>query len=125
MVYHRYVGMLYLVTNKIKKSNLFGGHLFSNVTKVKLFISNMPSYVPINLCKIAGSIHLIKIRGRLTPENIKFKKHWIWDVLEIDWKDVSMTLSGNEINLPSSVMLLFRDKFGARKLLKNNCYYYR
>ena len=79
------LGMIYLVTNRIKKSNLFGGHLFSNVTKVKLFISNMQSYVPIALCKIAGSIHLFKIRERLTPENIKYKKNWIWDVLEIDW----------------------------------------
>ena len=69
------LGMNYLVTNKIKKTNLFGGCLFSNVTKVKLFISNMQSYVPINLCKVAGSIHLFKIRGRLTPENIKFKKN--------------------------------------------------
>ena len=64
------------------------------------------------------SIHLFKIRGRLTPENIKFKKNWIWNVLEIDWKEVSMTLNGNEINLPSSVILPFRDKFGARKLLR-------
>ena len=68
-------GMIYLGTNKIKKFNLFGEHLFPNVTKVKLFISNTQSYVPINLCKIAGSIHLFKIRGRLTPENIKFKKN--------------------------------------------------
>ena len=54
------LGMIYLVTNRIKKSSLFGGCLFSNVTKVMLFISNMQSYVPINLCKIAGSIHLFK-----------------------------------------------------------------
>ena len=114
------LGMIYLITNKIKKSNLFGGCLFSNATKVKLFISNMQSYVHINLCKIAGSIHLFKIRGRLTPENIKFKKNWIWDVLEIDWKEVSMTLNGNEINLPSSVVLPFR----ARNSLGNNHYCY-
>ena len=112
------LGMIYLVTNKIKKSNMFGGYFFSNVPKVKLFISNTQSYVPINLCKIAGSIHLFKIRGRLTPENIKFKKNWIWDVLEIDWKEVSMTLNGNEITLPSSVILPFRDKFRVRKLLR-------
>ena len=120
MVYHRYVvnHLIYLVTNKIKKSNLFGGHLFSNVTKVILFISNMQSYVPINLCKTAGYLHLFKIRGRLTPENIKFKKNWIWDVLEIDWKEGNMTLNGNEINLPSSVILPFRDNFRARKLLR-------
>ena len=71
------LGIIYLVTNRVKKSSLFGGCLFSNVTKVMLYISNTQSYVPINLCKIAGSIHLFKIRGRLTPENIKFKKNWI------------------------------------------------
>ena len=95
------LGMIYLVTNKIKKSNLFGGCLFSNITKVKLLISNMQSYVPVNLCKIAGSIPLFKIRGRLTPENIKCKKNWIWNVIEIDWKVVNMTLNINDINLPS------------------------
>ena len=34
------LGMNYLVTNKIKKSNLFGVCLFSNVTKAMLSISN-------------------------------------------------------------------------------------
>ena len=112
------LGMIYLVSNRIKKSNLFGGHLFSNVTKVMLFISKMHSYVPVNLCKIAGSIHLFNIRGKLTPECIKFKKTWIWDVLEIDWKEVRITLNQSEINLPTSVIILFRDTFRARKLIR-------
>ena len=111
-------GMIYLVTNSVKKSSLFGGHLFSNTIKVMLFISNTQSFVPINLCKIAGSIHVIKTRGRLTPENIKFKKYWIWDVLEIDWKEVNMTLNRNEIDLPTSVILPFRETFRARKLIR-------
>ena len=46
---------------------------------------------------MAGSIHLFKIRGRLTPENIQFKKNWIWGILEIDWKEVKITLNGNEL----------------------------
>ena len=65
--------------------------------------------------QIAGSIHLLTIRGRLTPEHIKFKKNWIWDVLEIDWKEVNVTLNRNEINLPTSVILPFRDKLRAKK----------
>ena len=78
----------------------------------------MQSYVPINLCKIAGSIHLFKIRGRLTPEYIKYKRNWIWDILEIEWKEVNLTLNGNEINLPNSVIFPFRDKFRVSKLIK-------
>ena len=35
----------------------------------------------------------------------------IWYVLELDWKEVSMTLHGNKINLPTSVIISFRDKF--------------
>ena len=69
--------MLYLVTNKIKKSTLFKGCLFSNVTKVMLFKSSARLYVPIKLCRIAGSIHLFRITGRLTPENVRFKTYWV------------------------------------------------
>ena len=78
--------------------------------------------MPIKLCRIAGSIYLFRIRGRLTLENVRFKKNWIWNVLEIDWKDISMTLNGNEINVPSSVVIPFRDKFRVRKLLRKQLF---
>ena len=104
--------------NKIKKSSLFKGSLFCNVTKVMLFISNTKSYVPIKLCRIAASIHLFRMKGRLTTEHVRFKRNWIWDVLEIDRKDINMTLNGNEINLLSSVVIPLRDKIRARKLLR-------
>ena len=60
----------------------------------------------------------IQNKRRLTPENVRFKKNWIGDVLEIDWKECSMTLNGNKIYLPSSVIIPFREKFRARKLLR-------
>ena len=72
--------MLYLVTNKLRKSSFFKGRLFSNNTKKLLFISNTNSYLPIKLCRATRSIHLFKINGRLNPENVKLKKNWIWDV---------------------------------------------
>ena len=78
------LGMLYLVTNKIRKSSFFKGHFFSNNTKILLFISNTHSYISIKLCRVARSIHLFRIRGTLNLENVKLKKNWIWDVLEID-----------------------------------------
>ena len=110
--------MLYLVTNKIRKSSLFKGHLFSNNTKVLLFVSNTHSYIPIKLCRVAGSIHPFRIRGKLPPENVKLKKNWIWDVLEIDWSNISITLNENEIDLPSSVIIPFKERYRARRLLR-------
>ena len=58
------LGMLYLVTNK---SSFSKGHLFTNNTKILLFISNTHSYIPIKLCRVARRIHLFRIRGRLNP----------------------------------------------------------
>ena len=53
-----------LVTNKLRKSSFFKGCLFSNNTKILLFISNTHSYVPIKLCRVARSIHLFKVKPR-------------------------------------------------------------
>ena len=112
------LGIIYLVMCKFRKSCLFKGCLFSNVTKIVLFISNATTYVPIKLNRIAGSIHLFKLRGRLTIEHVRFKRNWIWDVLEIDWRDIDMTINGNAINLPTLVVIPLRDKLRARKLLR-------
>ena len=110
------LGMLYLVTNKIRKTSFCKGCLFSNNTKILLFISKIHSYV-IKLCRVAGGIHL---RGRLNPEHVRLKKNWIWDVLEIDWSDISITLNNNEIGLPSSVIIPFKERYRARKLLRKH-----
>ena len=114
------LGMLYLVTNKLRKTSFCKGHLFSNNTKILLFISNAHSYVPIRLCRVARSIHLFQIKGRLNPGNVKLSKNWIWDVLEIDWSNVSITLNDNKINLPRSVIVPFKETYRARKLLRKH-----
>ena len=114
------LGMLYLVTNKIRKTSFCKGHLFSNNTKILLFVSNTHLYVPIKLCRVARSIHLFKIRGRLNPEHVRLKKNWIWDVLEIDWSDISITLNHTEIGLPSLVIIPFTERYRARRLLRKH-----
>ena len=48
------------------------------------------------------------------PECVTLKRNLLWDVLELDWKEVSVTLHGNKINLPNSVIVPFRDKFKIR-----------
>ena len=50
-----------------------------------LFISDVQYYVPIKLCKTAGSIHLFKITGILMLDKVEINKHYIWDILEVGW----------------------------------------
>ena len=54
-----------------------------------IFISDVQNYVPIKLCRAACSIHPLKIIGTLKAKSIKLIKNYLWDTLEIDWKEVS------------------------------------
>ena len=92
--------------------------MFSNAVKIVIFISDVQYYVPIKLCKTAGSIHLFKIIGTLKSENIKHNQNYISDTLEIDWKEVRVTFNDNKINLPRIVTIKLRDKIKIRCLMK-------
>ena len=83
-----------------------------------LFISHTQYYVPVKLCRVVGSIHLFKITGKLLPEHDQLNKHILWYIMEIIWKEVNMTLNGNKINLPMSVVIPLKDKFKIRRIIK-------
>ena len=70
-----------------------------------LFISDVQYYVLIKLCKTADSIHLFKITGILMPDKVKINKHYILDILEVDWKEVKVTFNGKVINLPKYITI--------------------
>ena len=82
-----------------------------------IFISDVQNYVPIKLCKAAGSIHLFKIIDMLKAENIKLNKNYLWDKLEIDWKEVTVTFNSNKIDLPRIVVIKLQDKIKVRRLI--------
>ena len=82
-------GLVMFVVLVSRKSKMCRGYMFSKAVKIMIFISDVQYYVPIKLCKTAGSIHLFKITGMLKPENVKLNQNYIWDTLEIDWKEVN------------------------------------
>ena len=111
--------ILFLTIEKLYRMPIFRKYRYSNTIKMMLFISDIKSYVPINLCKTSGSIHLFKLTGSINKENVTLHKNMLWDIMEIDWRPVTITLSGNVINLPGSVIIPFRDKFKIRQIIKS------
>ena len=105
---------------KVRKSRVFKGKLFSNSIKVKLFIVDNHCYIPLQLNKLAGSVHLLKLHGILTKENLILRKNWIWDVLEIDWTDMYLLQDHKEINLPVTVAMPLYYKYKLRQLLSSS-----
>ena len=39
-------------------------------------------------------------------------------MLEIDWLNANITLNDNEIDLPNSVIIVFKEQYRARRLLR-------
>ena len=71
------IGVVILLFGKFRKSRIFKGQLFSNMVKIKLFIADTQSYVPLDLNKIAGNVHLFKLTDTLLLKNITLTKNWI------------------------------------------------
>ena len=112
------LGLVMVAILHYEKSKLCRGHMFFNEVKIMIFVSDVQNYIPIKLCKTAGSIHLFNITGMLKPENIKLNKNYIWDTLGIDWKEVTVTFNDNKINLPRVVTIKLQDKIKVRCLMK-------
>ena len=112
-----YVGIILTVLNMIiviflhyRKSRLCKGYRFLNAVKIMLFISDVQHYVPIKLCKTAGSIHLFKIKGALKSGYIKLNKNYLWYTLEINWNGVTVTFNNDKIELPKIVAIKIQEK---------------
>ena len=84
-----------------------------------LFISDVQNYVPIKLCKTAGSIHLFKIKGTLKSRDVKLNRNYLWDMLAIDWNKVTVTFNDNKIKLPKPKIVTIKilDKIKAKRLM--------
>ena len=65
-----------------------------------------------------GNINLFKIIGHLTPAQITLKRRLLWDEVQTDWKEGFMTLNGNMVHLPISVIIPMRDKFRLRHIIR-------
>ena len=84
-----------------------------------LFFSDIKQYIPVKLCKTAGSIHLFQIYGQLTSDQITLERKYLWDIITINWGEVFVTLNGAIVQLPISVKVPFRHKYRLRHLITN------
>ena len=86
------------------------------MVKIKLFLADTESYVPLELNKLAGNVHLFKLTGKFSLDNVTLKKNWIWDVLEVNWNNVNITLDDKEVNLPGTLIIPLAYKLKIRNL---------
>ena len=111
------LSMAIVILLHYRKSKFCRGHRFSNIVKIVLFISDVQHYIPIELCKTSGSLHLFKVTGTLMPEDTKLNRNYLWDTLEINWDKVRLAFNSNEIKLPKIIMIKIQDKIRVRRMM--------
>ena len=50
-------------------------------------------------------------------EKVKLNKHYIWDIIEIDWSEVKVAFNGKVINMPKSISVTLWGKFKVRQMM--------
>ena len=112
------VGLAYFILATATKCRIFRRYWFSNAVMVMLFFSDVDHDVQVTLCKTVGSIDLFTFLEHLTPDQITLERTLLWDVIQIDSKEVLLTLNGNMVHLPTSVIIPMRDKFRLRCIMR-------
>ena len=112
------IGLIIFILITTRKCRIFRGKLFSNTATVMLFFSDIKQYVPVKLCKTAGSIHLFKIFGQLTLDQITLERNLLWNLVKIDWKEVFMMFEWNYSTFAQSVIIPLRGKFRLRCIIR-------
>ena len=103
-----------------QRCTIFKQRLYSNTVTIMLFFSDVKQYIPLKLCKSAGSIHLFQIYGQLCSDQIVLEKNCLQDMIRINWKEVFVTLNGTTIQMAISVKVLLRDKYKLRTLMEKH-----
>ena len=112
------IAIIIYICLTMQKCTIFKRRLYSNTVTVILFFSDIMKYIPLKLCKTAGSIHLFQIYGQLDPDQITLERKYLWHVIRIDWREVFLTLNGAIIQVPILVKVPLRDKYRLRSLMR-------
>ena len=94
-----------LTIENLYRMSIFRKYHYSNTIKIMIFISDINRMFPSNYVKHQVVYHLFKLTGSINKENVTLHENMLWDIMEIDWRPVTVTLSGNVINLPGSVII--------------------
>ena len=50
-------------------------------------------------------------------DEVKLNKHYVWDILEIDWSKLKVTFNGRVISLPKLITIKLWDKLKVRNMM--------
>ena len=112
------IGIIMWISKNLRNGNCFKGYKFKRTLDVYLLICDNLRYVPVKIRVISG--HFYKLHFVQTDDigesQLKLLRHFVWDTLTIDWKDIQLKYAGETVSLPTSIVIPLSDKFRLRSL---------
>ena len=53
----------------------------------------------------------------LKPADIKLNKNYLWDILQISWNGIKLSINGNEIDVPKIITIKMWYKIRIRRMI--------
>ena len=86
--------LLYLYRS-CHKLTLYKGYKYAKHCILYLFINNKHYSVPIKLRTVSSNLHLFSVESEFLPTQISPTINLLWDVLQINWQMLKLTIKGN------------------------------
>ena len=112
------IGIVIWLSKNLRNGNCFKGYKFKRTLDIYLIICDNLRYVPVKIRVISGhfyKLHLVQTDD-IGESQLKLIRHFLWDTLTIDWKDIQLKYAGETVSLPTSIVIPITDKFRLRNL---------
>ena len=112
------IGIVIWLSKNLRNGNCFKGYKFKRPLDIYLIICDNLRYVPVKIRVISGhfyKLHLVQTDD-IGESQLKLIRHFLWDTLTVDWKDIQLKYAGETISLPTSIVIPITDTFILRNL---------
>ena len=96
------------------------GFWYNKTCTLYIFLFNTHFYVPIKEKCLSGHMYMYKCESPITPEQILYKKSFLWDMIKFTWDNMRLHMNGHLVDLPLGVFVSLKDKIRACCMVAKN-----
>ena len=94
---------MFYIWHHCRKFTLCKGYRYKRACKMYIFLSHTSYFVPIKLKVTGGHLHLYTLSKLFHHEQFSLYKNYLWDTININWKDVILKVANKTISLPTVI----------------------
>ena len=106
--------LIYAVCKHFRPMTWYKGYRYSRCCTLYMFVYNDHHYSPLKIIPLKGQLQNYRVEEGTRGVVLKMKKSWIYDTVNIFWKDVQILENNVPIQVPSTISVPLRHKIKTR-----------